>query len=390
MSEFTNRIFDIKKSKSYCDYVKYHSNNILEITKVSRQEHMHSNFIAWLLNPGESHLLHTFPLEKFLLSLEFLKNKECNAEAKLESEVIWKFYEKGFIDTAEVKREYHNIDIHLLIRTKGKTLPVIIENKVKSNENDEQTDKYFNFGEAEYNDRSKYYQPMYVYLVPEFNKTSKPQNKNFLVMSYQELVENVIEPSMAMCRDEVSKANIRLYLQCLSYQYDVNGGSAMAISNEEKKILSDFIEENRNLLVSVMNEIFDEVDPIVMNQITGEVRDYSKYMFNGEEYTKNRLVLAVVKKFVEDNKPKDYKSLSSTFVDTLQGTNKGVVRLENDISPKDKGLDGGSKRYFIGEDQIIRLASGEKVVVCNQWGRGNLPGFIDYVNKELNYEIQKI
>ena len=164
----------------------------------------------------------------------------------------------------------------------------------------------------------------------------------------------------------------------------------MAISNEEKKILSDFIEENRNLLVSVMNEIFDEVDPIVRNQLTGEVRDYSKYMFNGEEYTKNRLVLAVVKKYVEDYKPEDYKSLSLAFVDTLQGTNKGVVRLENDISPRDKGLDGGSKRYFIGEDQIIRLASGEKVVVCNQWGRDNLPGFIDYVNKELNYEIQKI
>ena len=321
--------------------------------------------------------------------LEFLKDKECNAESRLDKKIIWKFYEQGFVDTAQVRREYHYIDIHILVRTKEKILPVIIENKVKSHETGEQTDEYFNYCEKVYQDRDYYYEPIYVYLVPEFNKNKKPTNKNFLIMSYQELVENVIEPSMAMCKEEVSKNNMRLYLQCLSYQDDDKGGTAMAISNEERKILSDFIEENRNLLISVLNELSSDVDESVITKMTGAVRDYSKYLFNGVEYSKSRLVLAVVKQYVNDLKPVDYNSLLEVFPDSLQGTNRGVVRLADDVRKTDKG-NGGKKRYFVEDGDIIRLPSGQNVLVCNQWGIDNISSFIEHVSKRLNYRIQKI
>ena len=72
----------------------------------------------------------------------------------------------------------------------------------------------------------------------------------------------------------------------------------MAISNEERKILDDFIKENKNLLCSVLNELKDEVDPSVLSTITSTVRDFSTYQLDGEQYGKAKLVLAVIKKYV--------------------------------------------------------------------------------------------
>lgn len=50
MNELTKVIFEITKSKPYIDYCTYHKGNLFGITGVSRDEKMHSNFIAWLLN----------------------------------------------------------------------------------------------------------------------------------------------------------------------------------------------------------------------------------------------------------------------------------------------------------------------------------------------------
>ena len=61
----------------------------------------------------------------------------------------------------------------------------------------------------------------------------------------------------------------------------------------------------------------------------------------------------------------------------------------NDVRKTDKG-NGGKKRYFVEDGDIIRLPSGQNVLVCNQWGIDNISSFIEHVSKRLNYRIQKI
>ena len=117
-------------------------------------------------------------------------------------------------------------------------------------------------------------------------------------------------------------------------------------------------------------------------------RDFSKYNFNGRTYGKSRLVLAVVQQYVEDYNPDTLEELKVAFPDKLQGS-LGVVRDINDVSEKYKGI-GGVKRYFVSEDEIIHLSSGEKVVVCTQFGTQNLEGFINHAMLMLGYEIRKI
>ena len=388
MSELTKNIFDIKKSKSYSDYNKYHVGNILGITKVSRWELMHSNFIAWLFNTSGSHSLHTFPLLQLIIGIEFLKDKPDNVKARVDMDVIRKFYDHDFLISAEVEREIEHIDIHILVKTKEKILPILIENKVDSKENGkhgDQTNQYFEWGEEQYKDKNKYYSPIYLFLLPEYNSKVIQKNENYLRITYQELVDYVIEPSLYMCGDGESQNNIKIYLQCLSYQSDNEKGEySMAISSEEKKILDDFIKENKNLLCSVLRELDDEVDSSALEKITKSVRDYSTYSFDGNEYTKARLVLAVVKKYVAEKNPASYADLTSVFMDHIQGS-KGVVKREGNVTDKDKGI-GGQKRYFV--DDPIVLSSGETILVCSQWDADNIGKLID-VAKKVGYSIVK-
>jgi len=116
-------------------------------------------------------------------------------------------------------------------------------------------------------------------------------------------------------------------------------------------------------------------------------RDFSKYAFEGEVYGKARLVLAVVKKYVEDHSHLTFEELHVQFPDHLQGS-LGVVRLFGDVPDKYKGI-GGVKRYFVDEDkkEIINLSSGEKVVVCTQWS-GNIEKFIGRA-EELGYKVER-
>ncbi len=388
MSKLTKNIFDIKKSQSYNEYNKYHSGNIFGITKVSRLEQMHSNFISWLLDSNGSHSLHTFPLLQLIMCMEFLKDKTDNANSRLDLNLVRKFYEKGFIIGAEVDREIENIDIHILVKTKDKILPIVIENKVKSKENGkskDQTVQYFKWSEDKYNDKNKYYAPIYIFLFPEYKSKVKQKDYHYLRMTYQELVDYVIEPSLYLCADSESKNNIKIYLQCLSYQDDnEKGDCSMAISSEEKRILDDFIKENKNLLCSVLNELSDEVDSSVLNKITKTFRDYTTYKFDEKVFNKTRLVHAVIQKFVDDNNITNIDDLKRAFPDEIQGS-KGVVKLDSEVSKKDRG-EGGQKRYLV--DAPITLYSGETVLVCSQWGIDNIVNFIKAAN-DAGYLIEK-
>lgn len=149
---------------------------------------------------------------------------------------------------------------------------------------------------------------------------------------------------------------------------------------------------NRNWLnVRAALNIFGEAmrgkayEKVKVARDSAHSKDFSKYLFEGNTYGKSRLVLAVVKKYVEDHHPATFDELESVFPSSLQGS-LGVVRRIDEVSDKYKGI-GGVKRYFV--DDVINLVSGEKVVVCTQWG-ANIERFIDHVKNKLKYRVEKV
>lgn len=112
-------------------------------------------------------------------------------------------------------------------------------------------------------------------------------------------------------------------------------------------------------------------------------RDKTRYMFNGNVYLKNKLVLAVVKDYVLINQHITCNELKTIFDKSLQGS-IGVVEYES-IAKQRKDY---QVRFFAKENEILRLVDGN-MLVCSQWGILNIPNFIKRA-EQLGYEIEAI
>ena len=420
-------IVKMNNSEEYLALRKYYAEeSFIKILHVSRDEKIHSNFIAWLLDPASHHELNYYPLQKFLQMLSVVSKKENNLQARFSDRYVDTFlledYElseccsvntevptgviAGFDNTGRI-----DILLHLAFKGSDKILPVIIENKVLSTENDEnkknkhakknkQTEKYYDWAEETYKDKTKFETPILIFLAPDFERDIVCKCDAFIKVSYQNLIDYVIEPCLMNVTNAQSKFFIENYLRCLSNSTlnHITGkkeGRIMGFSGKEKELLEKFHEKNKDLFDAVLTMLADDenLSPedrknMKLALSVSDNRDYSKYVFEGQTYGKGRLVLAVVKKYVADNPTVLFFDLLKAFPDDLQGA-KGVVRLSNDVSDEDKGI-GGTKRYYTGVSEKIPLSSGEEVLVSDQWGAPNIDKFIKNAVDNLNYDIQKV
>jgi hypothetical protein len=137
--------------------------------------------------------------------------------------------------------------------------------------------------------------------------------------------------------------------------------------------------------VELSDEIFNATVEEISSAVKGK-KDYSKYKFEGNEYGKGRLVHAVVSHYVSNNPSISLNEMIKIFTpgkDGIAGHKWGVFQT------KEFGLkvleDTGHKRFYLNEDDILRL-SDEEIVVCNQWGSSNIPKFLNLC-KELNIKV---
>ena len=107
--------------------------NIFEALGVVNAELRHSSFLAFLLNPTESHGLGDLILKR-LLQETLQANPEITSLTPIEVHV------SDFSD-CEVQIETDNIDI--LLKFPSKQFIVIIENKVNSDQHDDQLNRYY-------------------------------------------------------------------------------------------------------------------------------------------------------------------------------------------------------------------------------------------------------
>ena len=380
-------------SREYREYSKYHERNLFGITKVSRMELMHSNFLAWLFDSAESHNLGVFPSQKLLVAIAKAKNRNKEI-GRLPDKLFFPFLTESFgivasrvfrEETFYVEGKKRSIDLIIEIRTEdNRLLPIIIENKVNSHEHTDQTKDYFIEAERRYSKSEKEYPPIFLFLVPMYN-VSNATEASFITITYQDLVDYVLEPCMYKTDDDTISSYIRTYLQCLSFQSDnEKGNQIMAISKEEQRILQTFLNNNRNFLnslIEIMKESEDyEKEDLDKLQNTLNSRDYSKYIFEGNEYNKSKLVHAVVRTFIDTKKP-SFSELLDYFPKELQGS-KGVVSKLGDVKENERN------RFYCSDDMILSCCDGTQVVTCTQWGIDNIDRFIKQANG-LGFVISK-
>ncbi len=114
-------------------------------------------------------------------------------------------------------------------------------------------------------------------------------------------------------------------------------------------------------------------------------RDATKYLFEGKTLGKGRLVLAVVKRYVEANPAITFAQLEKTFPKRIQGSNGVAVTAAqaNHIYSTT-----GRRRHFLDASELIELQDGP-VAVSSQWGIGNIDRFLRKA-AELNFPIHPV
>ncbi len=111
-----------------------------------------------------------------------------------------------------------------------------------------------------------------------------------------------------------------------------------------------------------------------VKKITDGKRDFTKYKFNGEVFSKGGLVRAMVAQFCKDKKPSITK-LKEVFPDELIPT-YGVFQ-EVSIAKK---RSGDKQRYFLKPEQIIKLKD-KNIAVTNQLTSAYLDNFLQAAKK---------
>ncbi|CAN5607862.1 hypothetical protein BH24ACT21_BH24ACT21_12240 [soil metagenome] len=164
--------------------------NIFEAVGIERQEIRHSRFLAFLLDPNESHGMGD-AFVKRLLQRAIMDTSNASAPVTPIDLSLWDLGEMS------VWREWRRIDIFLL--DEREKLAVIIENKIGASEHGDQLDRYHEAVSKEY----PTHKLLALYLTPGGDEPSHP---DYLSADYQavceilgELVESrasVIEPDL--------------------------------------------------------------------------------------------------------------------------------------------------------------------------------------------------
>lgn len=112
-------------------------------------------------------------------------------------------------------------------------------------------------------------------------------------------------------------------------------------------------------------------------------KDTTQYIFDGKKYGKGRLVLAIVKRYVDANPTTTFAELEKAFPKSCQGS-VGVVSTSEQANQIYST--SGRKRHFLEPDELIQLQN-VVVAVSSQWGTGNIDRILKR-SAELGYKVQ--
>lgn len=283
-----------------------------------------------------------------------------------------------------------------------KIIRIIIENKISSNEHDEQTQTYFDYYEKIKSGNEEEVN-LYLYLTPisslELSFLDQPECscKCFIQINYQDVLDYILEPALENINiPDKTKFIITEYIQTLSQpslqeEDSFNNNQnliIMAIGENERKLLTSFWENNETLILAAMNaistdgnqdsEVSEEVEK-VYNSLTKSSRDYSKFSINGQgNFNKRGLVCEIIKLYAKSRPDIKLPQLKEKFPSSLVGGNGAVIRGAGEVE---------NARYYTE----LSLAEPLGIIyVYNQWGSNNIDRFIEYTVNNTDIRVEKI
>ena len=266
--EIKNMLDDLENDNDFIELRKlYETPNCFTIMGDKRREEWHSNFVCWLLDPNENHGLGKFPLVKFLDLVES-KCEELNID-------------KTDVENMEFKKESSAKDQtdnkgRMDILGTSTSLILVIENKIKASENSKndkpQSDVYFDSCEQVYKNRQR------VYVLLKASSDTSLENKNFIHVTYQDLLDEVIKPAYEKCEElklEDTKSVLKQYALDIS-----NPFSDPQLAYANKDLSENIFKKHEEIISKIRQTMSDKKDRDKESVIYVFFNKYKEYINN--------------------------------------------------------------------------------------------------------------
>lgn len=395
-SGIQKEILNLINQQEFCELEKYYKNRtIMDILDVSRKENKHSNFIAWLFNKDAEHCLGDYALRKLLETICFIETKRLENNNGTKSikglnmtDIICGNYTLTNISVEREKTIEKNkrIDIYIEYKIKYRNEQereqfIIIENKINAIENYNQTEDYYSWAKNKGCDFfCLYLSPQTKQEYRDYYKKNKTKCKSpgFINISYQYLVDGIIEPCILRVMPEY-KMFIEDYIRCLSQpcisdiDLENNNGFAeatiMAIGKKEKDLVKKIWERNKNILIKLINFICN-----INGAFEDEERNLLKCFYNTNSRMLKPIWYALTYILDNPNESTHVKHLNTILNDGFSYEFYGKIykkgsRKENSLGWLGRDLIAKYKEENPAEkiDDFIKMIRGEKNRFSSPW-----------------------
>ena len=214
--------------------------NLFQVLKFEYGEIRHSNVLAWLLDPAESHGLGRMFLQRLLMRI--LHESDKATDITPVDIDCWQSL------TVEIRREWNHIDLLCLITlASGDTWVICIENKVKSQQHSNQLHRYRKLVEETFPDAER---RLYILLSKD---GEEPEDDEYHIADYGQ-VHKTLKDCVASREHAIGsepKVLIENYLRLLEEKFmnesDI-ARTARMIYQQHKRALDIIIEHRPDMI----------------------------------------------------------------------------------------------------------------------------------------------
>lgn len=323
---------------------RYQTKSMMEIVGVHRDENKHSDFLAWLFDSSSDHQLGVLPAKNLIELIK--KNGQL---LPIIADKITKCTAKREV----AGKDRDRVDIILEIEVGNDKIRVVFENKVNAPETIDkdgigQTIRYHD----EYKQKKDGFKNVYIY--NRCDKSQLPQCQEFICITYQDIVDNIIEPLLQLPNlNPRTEFILKDYILTLEKPVNVEKQTdkiIMAMGKKLKENLKKFLDKNFDLFATAIETATVANNDLEKKQIYEELASVLK------KY-KNISSTHTIEITAPENIKQHYTSLGKAAHAIIKVLAKQYKEDDTLQSPKSKeGFENYiHKKDFYGDNTLFAL-----------------------------------
>lgn len=275
--------------------------NVFETLNIINAEIRHSSVLSWLLDPTANHGLGDYFLK------QFLKHFVTTNKSILHDLISLFDIETFNFSNIEIRREWRNIDLLIIVENDNCKLLITIENKIKSSEHSSQLQRYREIINNDFKD----YLKLFIYLTPE---NAIPSDENWLPFDYS-TIANLIDTVVKNKNSTINEGVLDFIVQYnkILRRYIVGDSEVERICRmiykKHKTALDLIFQYKPDVQLDIKEYLIQKIQstvPLISDQATKTYIRFSTQLFDemidnvSEGWTKtNRILLYELKNYEE-------------------------------------------------------------------------------------------